>query len=101
MDKPPLAGGACCPPNAPGLTYLRVGPKKMLVGMQGLNSVFQQLLALGRKPDDVTDEEIVGMARKFNYIRRHPQVEADYAAALREEYARYYARQESQREEAA
>jgi hypothetical protein len=101
MSKFPSGDGACCLPGAKGVTYLRIGPRKTIVGMQALESVFQQLLALGRKPDDVADEEIVGMARKFNYIQRHPDVEANYAVALREEYARYCARQESQREESA
>lgn len=98
MSQRPMGGGACCPPAVSGVTYLRIGPKKTLVGIQGLDTVFQQLLAMGRKPDEVSDGELVDMARKSNYIRQDPQVEADYAAALRAEYTRVYTCQEAQRE---
>jgi len=55
--------------------------------------MFQQLYALGRLPDDATDAELVGMARRFNYIPNWAATETDYALALREAYARFCARQ--------
>jgi hypothetical protein len=59
----------------------------------GLNTVFEQLLAMGRKPDEATDAELLGMARaQRNYITSKPDIEATYAAALRREYTAFYAR---------
>jgi len=97
MSGVPLGSGACCPPRAEGITYLEIGPRRIKVGMMGLETVFQQLYALGRRPEEATDAELVGMARKSNYIPERPTTEADYAVALREAYARFYARQEKKR----
>jgi hypothetical protein len=48
------------------------------------------LLALERRPEDTSDEELVGMARKFNWITYKAAIEAEYAEALRKVYAAYY-----------
>jgi hypothetical protein len=101
MSGLPFGSGACCPPRAEGITYIKVGARGVVVGMMGLETVFRQLYALGRRPDEATDAELVGMARKFNYIPDRAAVEADYAIALREAYARFYARQGSGFEQAA
>ena len=82
----------CCSPQADGITYLRVGPRQIVVGMMGLETIFKPLLALGRLPEEIDDTEIIGMARKSNYIRSDPEAEANYATALREAYASYYER---------
>lgn len=82
----------CCLPQADDLTYLKVGPRQILVGMMGLQTIFKQLLALGRLPEQISDVEIIGMARKSNCIRSDPEAEANYASALREVYASYYER---------
>jgi len=51
----------------------------------------EQLLAMGRTPDQVTNEELLGMVRaQKNYITSKPDIEARYAAALRREYAAFY-----------
>jgi hypothetical protein len=92
MNEEPTLPGACCPPGAEGVTYLKVGPQQRIVGMMNLDMVFKQLLALGRQPDSVSDEEILGMARKFNYITNNPAARADYAGALRRAYDAFYAR---------
>jgi hypothetical protein len=55
---------------------------------------------MGRKPDEISDEELIGMARRYNYISRNAEVEADYAAAFRKAYAGYFARQENSCEQA-
>lgn len=94
MSKPPVGGGACCLPSAKGLTYLKVGPERHAVGMMNLETVFQQLFGMGRQPDEATNEELVGMARKFNYISRKPSIETDYAIALRQAYAAFCKSQE-------
>jgi hypothetical protein len=62
--------------------------------MNGLDKIFQQLFVMGRRPEDATDAELVGMARKFNYIPYQEAVEADYAVALRRAYAAFHSQQE-------
>ncbi len=94
MNKSPLGPGACCLPDVEGITYIKLGPQGDSVGMMGLKTIFQQLFAMGRRPEDATDAELVGTARKFNWIPNAEAVEADYAAALRQAYAVFYARQE-------
>lgn len=49
---------------------------------------------MGRRPEDATDAELVGMARKFNWIPDKATIEADYAIALRQTYAAFFARWE-------
>jgi hypothetical protein len=94
MDKTPSGDGACCLPNRDGLTYLKVGPRGVTIGMVNLDAGFRQLFALGRRPEETTDDELLGRARRFNYIPDRPTVAADYAAALRQAYAAFCARQE-------
>ena len=92
MNSQPVVTGACCPKSDDSVTQLclREGHS---VGIMGLNRVFEQLLAMGRKPEEVTDAELLGMARvQKNYITSKPDIEALYAAALTREYASFYAR---------
>ena len=93
MDKTPFGDGACCLPNGEGLTYLKVGPHGVTIGMMNLDAAFRQLAAMGRRPEEVADTELLGMARRFNYIPNRPNIEADYAAALRRAYTVFCARQ--------
>lgn len=46
-NKPPPGSGACCLPSVQGLTYLKIGPRGNVTGMQYLEVVFQQLYMLG------------------------------------------------------
>ncbi len=94
MGKAPTDRGACCLPNVDGVTYLKIGARGITVGMMGLDRVFEQLFVLNRSPEETPDAELIGMARRFNYISDRPQIEADYAAALRRAYAAFYARRE-------
>jgi len=94
MDKKPAGSGACCLPNVEGVTYLQVGSQAHTVGMRGLDLIFKQLAAMGRLPEDATDDELVGMARQFNWIPHKASIEADYAVALRKAYTAFFARQE-------
>jgi hypothetical protein len=94
MKRTPSGDGACCLPQADGLTYLKVGARGAVVGMMNLDTLFRQLHALRRRPDEATDAELVGMARRFNYIPDRHGVGADYAVALRQAYAAFCARQE-------
>lgn len=95
MDKP-LTDSACCLPNVDGVTYLKIGERGITVGLLGLEAVFQQLFIMGRSPEEASDEELLGMARQFNYIPERQQVRADYAVALRRAYAAYCVRQVKQ-----
>ncbi len=98
MSGPPPGSGACCPPRAQGITYLRLGPDGATVGMTGLETVFQQLAAMGRGPEEAGDEELVGMARASNWIPRSPAVEAEYGRALKEAYRTFYKGREKTRD---
>jgi len=92
MSSQPLMTGACCPKSDDSVTQLRLD-EGHAVGILSLGAVFEQLLAMGRTPDQVTNEELLGMMRaQKNYISSNPNVEAKYAAALRREYAAFYAR---------
>jgi hypothetical protein len=92
MSSQPLMTGACCSKSDDSVTQLRLG-KGDTVGVVGLSVVFEQLLAMGRTPGQVTNEELLGMVRfQKNYISSNPNVEAEYTAALRREYASFYAR---------
>jgi len=67
------------------------------VGIMGLGAVLEQLLAMGRKPEETPDAELLSMVRaQKNYISPNPNVEARYAAALRREYATFHARRVKQ-----
>jgi hypothetical protein len=94
-DKPVMDGGACCPKSVSGVTQLRLAQGGRTVGIVGLDTVFEQLLAMGRAPDEATDTELVGMVRAHNYVPSSASVEATYAAALRRAYAAFYARRQS------
>lgn len=96
MDRTPSGDGACCLPNGEGLTYLKVGPRGVTIGMMNLEAVFQQLVTMGRRPEEVVDTELLGAARRFNYIPNRPDIEANYAAALRRAYTTFCARQTSE-----
>ena len=93
MDKTSSGEGACCLPNGEGLTYLKVGPRGVTIGMMNLDAAFKQLFAMGRRPEEVTGTELLALARRFNYIPNRPNIEADYAAALRRAYTACCARQ--------
>jgi len=83
--------GACCPKSDDSVTQLRL-EEGHTVGMMGLGAVLEQLLAMGRTPDQVTNEELLGMVcAQKNYISSKPAIEATYAAALRREYATFCA----------
>lgn len=94
MDKRPIGSNACCLPNVEGVMYIQVGSKGHTVGMRGLDLIFKQLAAMGRLPEDASDDELIGMARRFNWIPHKASIEADYAVALRKAYAAFFTRQE-------
>ncbi len=90
MAGEPYPSRGCCAPRAVGVTQLRVGPNQDVVGMVGLQAVFEQLRALGCSPEELSDAELVGMARKSNYIPNTERVEAEYTQALRQAYTEWF-----------
>jgi hypothetical protein len=64
--------------------------------MQKLETVFRQLHAQGQLPDEVSDDELLNMARKFNYVPDRAAVKADYVHALRRAHTSFCV--ESQRQ---
>jgi len=91
MKNKPVMTGACCPQNSEDVTQLSLGARGGTVGIRGLDTVFEQLLALGWTPVRVTDSEFVGRVRaERNYIPSTKDVEKTYAAALRRAYAAFY-----------
>lgn len=95
MDKATGNDNSCCLPLADGVIYVRVGPDRHPVGMMNLELVFRQLVLLEHTPEAVCNDELVAMARRYNYIPRRAQVEADYGDALRQAYAQYWERQKA------
>jgi hypothetical protein len=92
MSSQPMMTGACCPKSDDSVTQLQLG-EGHTVGIMGLSVVFEQLLAMGRTPDQVTSQELLGVVRaQKNYISSNPNVETRYVAALRHEYAVFHAR---------
>jgi len=80
MSSQPMMTGACCPKSDDSVTQLRL-KEGHTVGIMGLSAVLEQLLAMGRTPDQVTNEELLGMVRaQKNYITSKPDIEARYAA---------------------
>jgi hypothetical protein len=87
MSNRPQMTGACCPKGDSSVTQLRLSEEGGTVGIVGLKEVFGQLLAMGRTPEDLTQDELVGMVRaRKNYIPHQANIEAVYSAALRREY---------------
>lgn len=96
MGKPPFGSEACCLPAADGISYIRIGDRQIVIGMRNLDVIFEQLWLLNRTPEQVSEDELIGMARKFNYISRTPSTEKDYAEALGRAYRTYYERRAAQ-----
>jgi small redox-active disulfide protein 2 len=57
------------------------------IGMTGLESIFSELKASGRPPDDGLGDVLVEMVRKQNYVP--DAARSEYAGALLREYRRY------------
>jgi hypothetical protein len=92
MTSQPMMAGACCPKSDDSVTQVCLS-EGHAVGIMGLKAAFEQLLVMGRAPDQATDEELLGMVRaQKNYIPPKSGIEATYAAALRREYVAFCAR---------
>ncbi|MGB9521900.1 MAG: hypothetical protein ACPL6F_03990 [Anaerolineales bacterium] len=85
--------GACCLPKSNEVTYIKIGARQIVVGMRGLDIIFQQLALLQRNPEDASDRELVDLAGRYNYIPNSEDIEKDYAEALRSAYRAFLERQ--------
>jgi hypothetical protein len=94
MVSKPSGSEACCLPGVDGVTYLKIGSRGATIGMQGLDRMFQQLWERSCSPDEVSDSELVNIARQYNYIPHKEASEADHAAALRRAYHTYWINKE-------
>lgn len=59
------------------------------VGLLGLDSIFEQLDAMGRRPENSVGDELLAIVQARNYIPRGS--EAKYKRALLREYASFCA----------
>ena len=82
-DRNLRAGDDCLCKAMPGVIHLEV--RGATVGMAGLRELFLRWKEANRKPDDLTDQEILKGIRARNYVPE--PVEADYVAAVRGLYA--------------
>ncbi len=89
MTDQPSSSESCCLPRVGGVTYLKIGSEQHVVGMVGVQAMYEQLRTRNCSPEDVTDAELIAMARRSNYIPNNARVEAEYAAALRQAYAAF------------
>jgi len=65
-----------------------------IVGLVALNQIFEQLFAMGRAPDASVQDELVKMVAAKNYVPS--KAEAEYAAGLLREYAKFCAKKQKQ-----
>ncbi len=101
MTGQPPGSSGCCLPRVAGVSYLRVGFEQQVVGMVGLQAIYEQLWSRNCDPEDVTDAELITMARRSNYIPNVAGVEAEYAAALRQAYTAFVSQPEVRRDAGA
>ena len=64
MSGTPAREGSCCPQRDDQVTLLKIGERGVVVGLMGLDLIFQQLVSLGCLPYETTDTELVGMTRR-------------------------------------
>jgi hypothetical protein len=91
MSQRPGMDWSCCPQGDREVTQIALGENGRKVGLIGLRAVFDQLMLMGRRPEEVSAEELVAMMKaQKNYIPE--RAKAAYGAALLREYAAYWAR---------
>ncbi len=61
---------------------------KNLIGLVGLDELFEQLVKSGTKPNQKLADELLPEVKRLNYVP--PQAENDYREALLREYKIYY-----------
>lgn len=78
-------GKSCCPPGVSEITMMNIGGNT--VGMIAVGRIFQKLYKAGKKPEDITEEEILSEFSTCNYIP--PEAHNEYGEALMKEFKKY------------
>lgn len=84
-DMPRKAGCCCGAPDE--VVQLDLVGDGVLVGLVGLNRIFEQLYVMGRAPDAAVQDELLKMVAAKNYVPS--RVQAEYAAGLLREYRKF------------
>jgi len=77
----------CCGGRDAEVTQVAMDDRGFTVGIIGLKQVFEQLYAMGRKPEAAVGDELLAMIKIRNYVP--PSAEERYKAALLREYAAF------------
>lgn len=76
----------CCGTQIVGSHQIDVGGRK--VGILGLEETFKEYLKRGKKPEDLTGDELLEDLKKFNFIAEG--AEEVYKKAFLREYQRFF-----------
>jgi hypothetical protein len=79
----------CCGGGDVEVTWITIDDKGSIVGVMGLKQIFQQLCAMGCRPEADVCDELLAMVKARNYIP--PLEEERYKSALLQEYAAFCA----------
>lgn len=77
----------CC--GGQGARVRQIEVEGFSVGVLGLDSILEQLYAMGRSPEDSIGDELLAMVETRNYVPRG--AEEKYKRALLREYASFCA----------
>ncbi len=85
----------CCGGEREEIVQVDLFGDRRIVGLVGLNQIFEQLFAMGRAPNASMQAELVKMVAAKNYVP--PKAETEYAAGLLREYAKFCAKKGKQK----
>ncbi len=83
----------CCGGSDVEVTQVAMDDRGFTVGIIGLKQVFEQLRAMGRKPEAGVCDELLAMVKSHNYVP--PSAEERYKVALLREYTAFCASKET------
>jgi len=86
----------CCGGQPEEIVQVDVYGDGRRIGLAGLTTIFDQLLAMGRAPNTSVKDELVKMVVAKNYVPSKDEL--IYGAALVREYAKFCAKKEEQSE---
>jgi hypothetical protein len=81
----------CCGGGDVVVAWITIDDKGSIVGVMGLKRIFQQLCAMGCRPEADVCDELLAMVKAHNYIP--PLEEERYKSALLREYTAFCASQ--------
>ena len=79
----------CCGGRDPQVTQVAIDDRGFTVGIIGLKQVFEQLYAMGRKPEADVCDDLLAMIKTRNYVLA--SAEEHYKDALLREYTAFCA----------